>query len=272
LNLDGDRLLQYLRNGKTELCGGAGAVAVIKAAVERGANRVKILKYGDSGDITGDKSSVVGYVAAVLYKESDTKDKKPAIKSMTVSNDNDLAAKFNLDEQSKKKLLQIARKSLTSYIKDNKIPEFDVPENLQELGAAFVTLEENGMLRGCIGHTTAVEPLYKTVSVCAVQAAVSDPRFPPVRADEIDRLHIEISVLTPMEKIGSFDEIKVGRDGLMIFKGNQRGLLLPQVATEYGWTATEFLEQTCVKAGLDRQAYKSPDAVVYRFQAVIFGE
>jgi len=272
LNLDADRLLQNLHNGKTELCGGGAAVAVIKAAVAKGANRVKILKYRDSGDVTGDKSSVVGYVAAVLYKESDIKDKKPVKNSMTTSNDKELAAKFNLDEPGKKRLLQIARESLTSYIKDNKIPEFEVPENLQKFGAAFVTLEENGMLRGCIGHTTATEPLYKTVSICAVQAGVSDPRFPPVRADEIGRLHIEISVLTPMEKIGSFDEIKVGRDGLMIFKGNQRGLLLPQVAVEYGWSATEFLEQTCVKAGLDRQAYKSPDAVVYRFQAVIFGE
>ncbi len=275
-NLDPDALEKNLEEGKVEMCGGAPAVAVIRAAMAAGANKIKILKYGDSGDVSGDKSSVVGYVAAVLYK-SDEKGgispKKSKEKSETrVSSDPELVKKYNLNDANKKELLKIARESIIAYLKDGNLPEFEVSEDLQKFGAAFVTLEEQEMLRGCIGHTTAEEPLAKTVSYCAVQAAVSDPRFPPVTPEEVGKLHIEISVLSSMQKINSFDEIKVGRDGLMIFKGSGRGLLLPQVATDYGWNATEFLEQTCNKAGLDRNAYKSVDAVIYRFQAVIFGE
>jgi AmmeMemoRadiSam system protein B/AmmeMemoRadiSam system protein A len=272
LDLDAERLSRYLNEGKVEMCGGGAAVAVMKAAMARGANRIKILKYGDSGDISGDKSSVVGYAAAALYKSNDKKPSEPRQSQNTVRNDEDLIKKYNLNTANKKTLLRIARESIVSYLNKGQIPDFDVSEDLQEFGAAFVTLEENGMLRGCIGHTTAEEPLYKTVSYCAVQAATSDPRFPPVRTDETEALHIEISVLGPMKKISSPSEIEVGRDGLMIFMGSRRGLLLPQVAVDYGWNSIEFLEQTCVKAGLERDAYKNPQAIIYRFQAVVFGE
>jgi len=101
---------------------------------------------------------------------------------------------------------------------------------------------------------------------------VADPRFRPVTRSELDSLHIEISVLTPLQKVTSPDEIKVGRDGLMITLGGNRGLLLPQVATEYRWDRTQFLEQTCRKAGLPPDAYKSDRAEIYRFQAIIFDE
>ena len=274
-NFDIDGLERNLQNGKTEMCGDGAVLAVMKAAKARGANRVKILKYGDSGDFSGDKSQVVGYVAAVLYKSNEPvakKDTEMKKKVATASSDEDLAKRFDLNEENRRILLEIARESIKSHLTGKPLPEFEIPDALNEFGAAFVTLNENGRLRGCIGHTTAIDPLYKTVSICAVQAAVEDPRFSPVTADEIDKLHIEISVLTPMKKIDSFDEIKVGRDGLMIFKGNRRGLLLPQVATEYGWNATQFLEQTCLKAGLNINDYKSPEAIIYRFQAVIFGE
>ena len=273
-NLDPVRLEKYLEDGGVKMCGGGAAVAVMKAAIAKGANRVKILRYGDSGDITGDKSSVVGYVAAVLYKSSNGHDKSPVTPIRKVSEESKSASAdtFQLSDEEKNTLLEIARQTLQSYLSTGAVPAFDIGDNLRKNGAAFVTLEKAGQLRGCIGHTTAVEPLYKTVSDCAIQAAVSDPRFPPVGINELDRLHIEISVLTPMQKVKSLDEIKVGRDGLMIFKGSNRGLLLPQVATDYGWSETQFLEQTCVKAGLPVNAYKSPDAVIYRFQAVVFGE
>jgi AmmeMemoRadiSam system protein B/AmmeMemoRadiSam system protein A len=274
-NFDIEGLEKNLQNGKTEMCSDGAVLAVMKAAKARGANRVKILKYGDSGDTSKDKSQVVGYVAAVLYKsnepvgEKETETKK---KVSGASSDEDLAKRFDLNEDNKRILLEIARESIKSHLTGKPLPEFEIPDALNEFGAAFVTLNENNQLRGCIGHTTAVEPLYKTISICAVQAAVGDPRFPPVTPDEIGKLRIEISVLTPMKKIESIDEVKVGRDGLMIFKGSRRGLLLPQVATEYGWNATQFLEQTCLKAGLNINDYKLPDAVIYRFQAVIFGE
>jgi len=269
--LDPVRLEKYLENRTVEMCGGGPTVAVMKAAIARGADKVKILKYGDSGDLSGDKSKVVGYVAAVIYKSSDKKNgEKTKIKNSAKKKE--LPNKFELSESEKGELLRIARSTLENYLRKDTIPEFEVSDNLKKFGAAFVTLEKNEQLRGCIGHTSAVEQLYKTVSTCAVQAAVADRRFPPVKYNELADIHIEISVLSPMQKVDSWDEIVVGRDGLMIFKGDRRGLLLPQVATDYNWDRTTFLEQTCVKAGLPREAYKAADAIIYKFQAVIFGE
>jgi AmmeMemoRadiSam system protein B/AmmeMemoRadiSam system protein A len=271
-DMDFDRLEKYLHEGKVEMCGGGSTVAVLKAAKAMGADRIKILHYGDSGDIFGDKSRVVGYVAAVAYKASDPPQKKDKEKTEKVTDMEEDLEKYDLSAGDKTRLLQIARQSIEKYLADGQVPEFEVPDNLKIPGAAFVTLEEHGDLRGCIGHVVAVEPLYKTVSVCAIQAAVSDPRFPPVRPGELKDIHIEISVLTPQQKVTSLDEIKVGRDGLVIAQGGRRGLLLPQVATEYGWDRTEFLQHTCRKAGLPVDAYKSPNTEIYKFQALIFGE
>ena len=264
--LDPEKLEKYLAAGKTQACGGGPMVAVMKAAVAKGANRVKILKYGDSGDITGDKSSVVSYVAAVLYKSDE-----PA-KQSDAPGTKSLPEPMTLSDADKATLLKIARQTIKAYLTGLAAPTMAVSENLKKPGAAFVTLTKHGQLRGCIGQTVAMQPLHKTIEYCAVQAAVADPRFDPVTAYELDSLHIEISVLTPLQKVNSLDEIKVGRDGLMIGKGNYRGLLLPQVATDYGWDRTEFLEQTCRKAGLYKDAYKSPDAEIFKFQAIIFGE
>jgi AmmeMemoRadiSam system protein B/AmmeMemoRadiSam system protein A len=270
-NMNPNALQRYLNNKKVEMCGGGTTVAVLKAAMAHGANKVKILKYGDSGDISGDKSSVVGYVAAVIYKSNDSEKSEPKGKSQSAKEDN-LPDKFELSGDDKNLLLKIARQSITEYLQNGKIPDFDVPENLQNQGAGFVTLEKNDQLRGCIGYTTAVEPLYKTVSQCAIKAAVADRRFLPVQLEEMGDIHIEISVLTPLQKINSLDEIEVGRDGLMIFKGNHRGLLLPQVATDYGWDRKTFLEQTCQKAGLPPDSYMDEDVDIFKFQAVIFEE
>jgi AmmeMemoRadiSam system protein A len=262
-NLDADRLENYLRQDKVKAFGGAPAVSVIKAAVARGADKVKILKYGDSGDVSGDKSSVVSYIAAVLYKSTSEADKKV---------EKSLPNKMTLTDSDKAKLLEIARKTLETYLQTGETPTFEVSDNLKEMGAAFVTLNKHGKLRGCIGQTIATQPLNETISYCAIQAAVSDHRFPRVTLGELQDIHIEISVLTPLQKVSSFDEIEVGRDGLMIVKGRYRGLLLPQVATDYGWDRTEFLKNTCRKAGLFPDAYKSDDAEIFKFQAIIFEE
>lgn len=272
-NMDPDRLEKYLAEGKVEMCGGGPAVSVLRAAMAMGADKVEILDYGDSGDAAGDKSSVVGYAAIAIYRSSDEDTDNKPYKDKTVRKTaEELPKKFELTQSEKEELLKIARGSINGYLKNGKAPEFEVSDNLKKFGAAFVTLEKQGNLRGCIGYTTAVEPLFQTVSSCAVQAAVNDRRFTPVTYDELKDIHIEISVLSPMQPVESLDEIKVGRDGLMIFKGTNRGLLLPQVAEEYGWDRIRFLEQTCRKAGLPSNAYKSPDAVIYKFQAVIFGE
>ncbi len=127
-------------------------------------------------------------------------------------------------------------------------------------------------MRGCIGYTVAVQPLYQTVAQCAISAAISDPRFEPVKSDELAGLDIEISVLTPLVKVTSLDQIQVGRDGLMITMGNNHGLVLPQVATEDHWNRTQFLQQTCYKAGLPTDAYLRPEALIQKFQALVFWE
>lgn len=266
--LDLDRLEKYLAEDRTQMCGGGPAVAIFRAALAKGANRVKILKYGDSGDITGDKSSVVSYVAAVLYKSDKPEAKAEPPKKAKIED----SGKRYLSDPDKQTLLKIARQSIETYLAKNEIPDFTVSDSLKLPGAAFVTLEENGQLRGCIGQTVAIAPLYETVARCAVSAAVEDPRFDPVLPSELPNIHIEISVLTPLQKVKSLDEIVVGRDGLMIGLRSNRGLLLPQVATEWHWDKTQFLEETCHKAGLDKDAYKDPRAEIYKFQAIIFGE
>jgi AmmeMemoRadiSam system protein A len=270
--LDAALLQKYLQSGQVELCGGGPTVAIMKAAIAKGANKVKILRYGDSGDISGDKTSVVSYVAAVIYKATGRKADSAGTSSESSTTERELPSEFHLSDVEKKQLLTIARQSIEHFLAEGSLPEFEVADNLRQPGAAFVTLKKEGMLRGCIGHTIAREPLYKTVSICAVQAAVADRRFRPVQSDELPGLHIEISVLTPLQEVKSLDEIEVGRDGLMISMGDRRGLLLPQVATDNGWNRTQFLQQTCRKAGLPADAYKSPHALIQKFQAVIFHE
>jgi hypothetical protein len=271
-NLDADRLLENLSSGEVEACGGAPAVAVMKAAVARGANRAEILKYGDSGDVSGDKRRVVGYVAAVLYKAAEDSPDAVGSSSATEAEEEHLPSQFELSAEDKARLLEIARESISGFLMTREIPNFEVSDNLRRPGAGFVTLEKHDQLRGCIGYTEALRPLYQTVAECAVKAAVADRRFLPVQAAELDSLHIEISVLTPLQAVKSLEEIEVGRDGLMIAKGAHRGLLLPQVATDWGWNREEFLRQTCRKAGLPLTAYESPQATIYKFQAVIFSE
>ena len=145
-------------------------------------------------------------------------------------------------------------------------------EALSSRSGAFVTLHKHGALRGCIGRFTSDGPLTGTVEEMAEAAAFEDPRFAPLGSDELDQVDLEISVLTPMKRITDLDEIEVGRHGIYIIKGYNRGVLLPQVATERGWDRETFLRQTCLKAGLGQQEYKDPDTEIYVFSAEVFGE
>lgn len=178
---------------------------------------------------------------------------------------------FRLTDEERRELLGIARRAVTGWLREGKLPaERPGSDTLRAPGAAFVTLTRGGSLRGCIGYTEARAPLYRTVQECAVAAATEDPRFPPLIAGEAGSIRFEISVLSPLVPIRA-DEIAVGVHGLMIRKGGGRGLLLPQVATEYGWDRTDFLEQLCVKAGLPPDAWKE-GAELYSFTAEVFGE
>jgi len=181
------------------------------------------------------------------------------------------AAGRYLSDEERDELLRIARRAATAWIREGRIPEESPDsEKLNSPGAAFVTLTEDGQLRGCIGYTEARAPLYRTVQECAVASATEDPRFLPVTANEIGTVRIEISVLTPLLPIRP-DEVDVGVHGLMVKRGGRRGLLLPQVPGEHGWDRETFLAQVCLKAGLPRDAWRT-GAELYSFMAEVFGE
>lgn len=177
-----------------------------------------------------------------------------------------------LSKEDKLLLLNIARETIESYVRTRKIPAFDAqsPALLEERGA-FVTVNKKGELRGCIGVFTSDKPLYLTVADMAVSAAAQDSRFTPLVASELSHISIEISCLSPMKKIKDISEIEVGRHGLYIAKGYCRGVLLPQVATEYGWNRKQFLEHTCLKAGLTPDSWKQ-GVDIYTFEAEVLGE
>ena len=142
--------------------------------------------------------------------------------------------------------------------------------HLEEKRGAFVTLTKHGALRGCIGHIQGNLPLVETIREMAPAAAFGDPRFPPVSEAELDELELEISVLTPLRLIKDISEIEVGVHGLYLECQGYAGLLLPQVATEYGWSREEFLEHTCMKAGLSSNCWRQSETRIYIFSADIF--
>ena len=172
----------------------------------------------------------------------------------------------------KKSLCQMARKSIASEL-NLPVDKYAVSDDplFKEKRGAFVTLHKQGRLRGCIGYIEAVKSVRDTIDEMAKSAAFSDPRFPPVTRDEFDYLDIEISILSPITELASIDELEIGKHGLIITKGYNRGLLLPQVATEQGWDKITFLEHTCSKAGLNPDAWKK-GAKIEKFSADVFGE
>jgi len=175
----------------------------------------------------------------------------------------------------RKQLLRIAREAI-AVVHAGRAPAWDAAdfdEELRRPAGAFVTLTtKSGHLRGCIGSIHPVHPLYHAVTSSAISAAFRDPRFDPVQPDELPQLGIEISVMGPIERVAKPEEIVVGRDGLIVSRGRYAGLLLPQVATEYGWERETFLAQTCVKAGLPPAAWRMEDTRIERFAAEVFGE
>ena len=265
---DPDGLLKALASGECEACGGGPMAAVMFAAKELGADSAKVVKYATSGDVTGDKSEVVGYVSAVLYTAG----------AREAAGDGEKAAPApkpyeGLTVAEKKALLALARASIGAALSGRKAPEPAMKSDaLDTECGAFVTLEKRGQLRGCIGYVRAAKPLRQTVAEMAVQAAFHDPRFPAVSADELADIDIEISVLSPLEEVRNVSTIEVGKHGLVVQQGARSGLLLPQVATDYGWDRETFLDHTCQKAGLPAGAWREEGVVILRFTAEVFGE
>jgi MEMO1 family protein len=242
-----------------EACGGAPIVAAMIAAERMGANQAVVLKYANSGDTTGDDSRVVGYSADVFLKAQSGKTVEP---------------QFSLNGHEKNELLALARKSVEHAVREKKTyePTASTSEVLNQERGAFVTLRESGELRGCVGYTSAVKPLYMTVRDTATLAALRDSRFHPVSASELPQLEYEVSVLSPLRRVLDIREIKVGQHGLLMKNGAYEGLLLPQVPVEERWGRQRFLEETCAKAGIRSGCWKDENTDIFMFTAVVFGE
>lgn len=262
-HFDIEAINRDLSSGKSEACGGGPIITVMLAAKALGASRGKVIKYQNSGDVTGDRTRVVGYGAVVIYKVEGGVEK--------LKEDKKVGIDLGLSEEEKRILHHIAKTVIENKAKRKPIPEFKVDSAiLKENRGAFVTIHKKGQLRGCIGYIEARKPLYKTIEEMAEASAFRDTRFPPVSEKELSDLDIEISVLTPLRKIKDINEIEVGKHGIYIKRGWYSGLLLPQVATEYGWDRQTFLEHTCLKAGLPPNAWKDQDTEIYIFSADIF--
>lgn len=214
----------------------------------------KEIEYENSGDVTGEKDRVIGYAAIGAWKE-----KLPF---------------FELDSEAQKEALEIARKTIAEYLTNHQIPAL-TPQNQalwRPLGV-FVTLRKNGNLRGCLGTFEPGEPLYRVIQDRSVAAATKDRRFIPVDADELADITIEISVLTPKQKISNWQEIELGKHGVVVQKGLHAGTFLPQVATENDWDKEKFLSELCSqKAGLPPNCYQNPSVLLYVFEARVFEE
>jgi hypothetical protein len=242
-----------------EACGGAPIVASMIYAERMGANRARVLKYENSGDVTGDHARVVGYSADVFVK---------------APTDQSAETPFSLSDSEKRELLALARKSVESAVQKGELyePSDSNSVTLNQERGAFVTLTEAGQLRGCIGYTSAVKPLYLTVRDTATHAALRDPRFLSVSAAELPKLEYEVSVLSPLRRVTDIQQIKVGEHGLLMKNGDSEGLLLPQVPVEQKWDRLTFLEQICRKAGMNSSCWKDDDTDIFSFTAVVFNE
>ncbi len=278
---DSAELTKALSRKDAEACGGGPTAATIIAARKLGADRCVVLHYANSGDVTGDTTRVVGYVSAVMLRGAENRRENnpsggdPSFEEK--GNDSPAGrsapAVMDLADSDKIYLLKLARRVIEAECAGEKI-EMEEPSSpvLLERRGGFVTLKKKGRLRGCIGYIEAVKSLITTVEEMAKSAAFNDMRFPPVTAAEVPDIDIEISVLSPITEIDDPSVIEVGKHGIIITRGPHRGLLLPQVATEWGWDRLKFLEQTCNKAGLPIDAWKQPGTKIEIFSAEIFSE
>lgn len=248
-----------------EACGAGPVLTLLLATARMGADTAEVLRYSTSGEITGETGGgVVGYVAAAVYKN-----KAAAEQDLNASGRPGTDLGFSREE--KDKLRQLAYNAIRSRCLGEPMPDISIEsERLSEPRGAFVCLHKGTELRGCIGVIEPRGPLWEMVGQMAVESAFGDPRFCALTPDEMNEIDIEISVLTPLQRITDPDRIEVGKHGLYIRKGHRAGLLLPQVAVEHGWNRKEFLEWTCNKAGLAKKAWKDNDTEIHIFSADVF--
>jgi AmmeMemoRadiSam system protein B/AmmeMemoRadiSam system protein A len=251
LHLDPDGFLQYIDQTKATICGNRAIALLLKIL---GKNcYAQLINYYTSGDLMGNYEDSVSYASVCFTKKRE-----------------------ELNQKEKNVLLKLARDTLVTYLNKQKLPEINLkeyninPRLIQNQGV-FVTINKKGQLRGCIGYIKGQAPIYQAVVRNTINAATRDPRFYPMNTAEIKDVTIEISIMSPLKKIDSLDEIKVGTHGLYLVKGENSGILLPQVPGQYGWDKKTFLEQLSNKAGLAKNAYKE-GADIFIFSAQVFGE
>jgi len=245
----------------TSMCGWTSGLALLDLIEGNRNLEIKHIGYSNSGDSPyGNKTEVVGYNAFTVIDKAGKTERAEDRKSDMV---------FSTTE--KKQLFRIADNSIRSMLYENKripINEKDMPENLMQKLGAFVTLKENGVLRGCIGRFISSDPLCLVVQASALSSAFDDPRFPPLTKEEFDNIETEITVLGPMKRIKDTSEIILGKNGIYIKKGTRSGTMLPQVATENNWTLEQFLGYTSRdKAGIGWDGWK--DAEIYVYEGVV---
>ncbi|MDD5762563.1 MAG: AmmeMemoRadiSam system protein B, partial [bacterium] len=248
-------------------CGEAPVLAAMSAAKALGATRGVVVSYANSGDASiGDTNRAVGY-GAVVFDAGPGGPDTAALRDPAGG-----IPEGPLDASEKKALLAFARETIDRYLATGTVPlARGLPGKTLRPQGAFVTLKRGEELRGCIGRIFPEAPLGKTVGAMALQAAFSDPRFPPVGPGELAGLTVEISALTPMKPVPGAKDVVAGRDGVLLAKGGRSAVFLPQVATEQGWGRDEMLDHLCRKAGLSAGCWKE-GASLSVFQAEVFGE
>jgi hypothetical protein len=247
-----------ISNLATSLCGVSGVLTLLYMTENNPNVSYTDIQYKNSGDLDPSlRSQVVGYHAMAVTLHG----------AMPVSD-------FQLTGEDKSELLKIARNAVEQFVRNRTVSPLDtlrVSDNLRANRGAFVTLKIHDQLRGCLGRFEATEPLFSVIRQMAIASATEDTRFSPVTPDELKKIDIEISVLTPMRRIRSIKEIELGKHGIYIRKGGNSGTFLPQVATETGWTLEEFLGHCAQdKARLGWNGWK--DAEIYTYEAIVFGE
>jgi len=241
----------------TSMCGWTSGLLLMYLAETNSNLQFKKIDYCNSGDSpVGDKAGVVGYHAIALVE-----------KNSTGNAEKNASEEFSFTKKEVEQLFTIARNSIWAVLNENKkyqVDENKIPEALKQHLGVFVTLKRNGALRGCIGRFTSSDPLFELVQASALSSAFEDPRFPSVTKEEFDSLSFEITVLGPMKKISNINEIVLGRHGIYIKKDFRAGTMLPQVATENGWTVEQFLGYTSRdKAGIGWDGWKDADIYIY---------
>ncbi len=258
LNKDAKSLWEGVFSRRMELCGFTPVIAGLVIAQELSLKTQLIVK-ANSGDVTGDKSRVVGYAAIAFYEDQE----------------NFQVAAAALTDQQRQSLLALARRTVESFVAKKDLPDIKTEDlRLRQVQGAFVTLQKHGVLRGCIGNIIGQKPLIETVRDMAKAAASQDPRFNPVEASELKDIDVEVSVLSVPVRISSPDEIILGTHGVIVSDGaSHQGVFLPQVATETGWSKEEFLSELCSqKAGLEKNCWQDPHNVMYAFTADVIKE